>query len=395
MTRWRHGAARARVCFSYIAQEHQIPHSLPIAVALAQDHPDVDVHIAGAPRQLSFARSMLDARGIQAPLQFDELRQPLEGRLGVPCKKRQLRLNALYFSGFDAVVVPERTSTYLRRLPLPRTRLIGTEHGAGDREVTYAPEVARYDFLMLAGRKQARRLLELGYAREERLATGVYAKFDWVGAQTPARRRFNNGRPTVLYNPHFESALSSWATHGQAVLDYFARSTRYNLIFAPHLRLFDPPSAAKYRPFERYRGLSHLHIDLGSASCVDMHYTADADLYLGDVSSQVVEFLMRPRPCVFINAHGHDWRDDPHYRFWTLGPVIESADALDTALASAFATHAQMVDAQLAYVADSFGEVRVGHSATRGATAITSFLHREADAEAQQRSAGLATSTAP
>src|SRR3546814_16391226 len=93
-----------------------------------------------------------------------------------------------------------------------------------------------------------------------------------------------------------------------AVLDLFANSNRYNLIFAPHVRLFDPPAAECYAQFERYRKLPHMHIDLGSERSIDMSYTGSADLYLGDVSSQVAEYLYRPRPCVFLNAQRSEER---------------------------------------------------------------------------------------
>ena len=40
-----------------------------------------------------------------------------------------------------------------------------------------------------------------------------------------------------------------------------------------------------------------------------MAYTQRADIYLGDVSSQVYEFLLNPRPCVFLNPRRFDWRE--------------------------------------------------------------------------------------
>lgn len=237
-------------------------------------------------------RRLLCEHGVDAPLALDELQLPLPIRFwkrgAVGGKKWTLRKNRLYFSGFDAIVVPERTSTYLRRLCPEWTRLIGTEHGAGDRQVTFSPEISLYDFVLLPGQKQARRLMELGYARREQLATGIYAKLDWT--QGPCEPLFANGRPTVLYNPHFEEGLSSWHRVGRQVLDHFAQSSQYNLIFAPHMRLYDAPTAAKYRLFKRYLDLPHMHIDLGSERCLDMSYTRQADIYLGDVSSQVVEF---------------------------------------------------------------------------------------------------------
>ena len=49
-------------------------------------------------------------------------------------------------------------------------------------------------------------------------------------------------------------------------------------------------------------------VDLDSHRLNDMTYTNAADIYLGDVSSQVYEFSTQPRPCVFINAHGVAWQ---------------------------------------------------------------------------------------
>jgi CDP-glycerol glycerophosphotransferase (TagB/SpsB family) len=64
-----------------------------------------------------------------------------------------------------------------------------------------------------------------------------------------------------------------------------------------------------------------------------------ADIYLGDVSSQVYEFLKKPRPCVFINAHRCAWEEDPNFAHWQAGPVIETIDRLDAALDQAIRDH--------------------------------------------------------
>ena len=58
-----------------------------------------------------------------------------------------------------------------------------------------------------------------------------------------------------------------------------------------------------------------------------MTYTKAADLYIGDVSSQVCEYLFQPKPCIFLNSHHIDWKDNPYYSHWELGLVIE--DVLD------------------------------------------------------------------
>ncbi len=47
-----------------------------------------------------------------------------------------------------------------------------------------------------------------------------------------------------------------------------------------------------------------------------MSYTTAADIYLGDVSSQVYEFLYEPRPCLFLNSHEFAWKSDPNFAHW-------------------------------------------------------------------------------
>jgi len=66
-----------------------------------------------------------------------------------------------------------------------------------------------------------------------------------------------------------------------------------------------------------------------------MTYTQAADVYIGDVSSQVYEFIRTPRPCIFLNLDRIDWQDDPNYAHWHLGQVVDSLDELALALARA------------------------------------------------------------
>src|SRR3546814_13029462 len=91
---------------------------------------------------------------------------------------------------------------------------------------------------------------------------------------------------------------------------------------------------------ERYRNCAHMLIDTGSARSCDMSYARAADLYLGDASSQVYEFLLRPRPCVFLDTHATTWQNDPNYQHWLAGPVLGDVNALEATNDSAFAGHA-------------------------------------------------------
>lgn len=388
-----------RIVFPYLAQMHQVLHSLPIAAAMAERHPGVDVHVAACSGpMLDFAKRLLERHAPRARVAFDRL--PLgygdEGRLAMGLgrshlKKYALLRNRRYFDGFDAVVTPERTSLFLRTIGV-RARLVWTRHGAGDREIGFAPDVRGFDFVLMAGSKIEQRLLRAGLIRSGHYATGVYAKFDW--AQGRCAPLFDNGRPTVLYNPHFRPGLSSWPRLGRGVLDALAGSSRFNLVFAPHVRLYDPPTAADRQAFSGYARLPHFHVDLGSERSIDMSYTQCADLYLGDVSSQVAEFVRRPRPCLFLDAHGTPWRGNPSYQSWTLGQVLGSTDALESRLDEALATHAAYVPAQQAYLEETF-ELRGGPSAPRGADAIVEHLALRSERFADNGRAALRDRIAP
>jgi hypothetical protein len=106
-----------------------------------------------------------------------------------------------------------------------------------------------------------------------------------------------------------------------------------------------------------------------------MTYTEAADLYLGDVSSQIYEFLRRPRPCVFIDSHATDWQDDGNFRHWTCGQVLKGADPLIPAIDAAFASHADYAAAQRSLFAYSI-DLRETPSSRRGAEAILAFVRR-------------------
>ena len=370
-----------KICFPFLAQVHQAFHSLPIALEIAIRHPQAEVHLASPDAELLEAiRKLATAYAPDAQVTFDRLRLPPFHRARVeqdgetPPKSLTLLWNAFYFRRFDALVVPERTSLVLKRY-LPRTRFIWTRHGAGDRAIGFEEDVGQFDFVLMAGTKIEDRLRRGGLIRDGHYASGVYAKFDLIRS-LERKPLFANGRPTILYNPHFRPSLSSWPRWGRTVLDQLARSDRFNLIFAPHIRLFYPPTPEKYAEFSDYAQLPNVRIDLGSMASADMTYTEAADLYLGDVSSQVAEFVTRPRPCLFLDAHHVDWRHNPDYRFWELGPVVEDVVQLGPAIERAFASHDEYRQRQLEYVEDTFGSLEEPTS-LRAADAIVAYLRRQ------------------
>jgi hypothetical protein len=166
------------------------------------------------------------------------------------------------------------------------------------------------------------------------------------------------------------------------VLEYFYHSKDYNLIFAPHVMLFkrkihmtlEGMTLKVRRPLqEKYARCPHMLIDTGSPASFDMTYTLAADIYLGDVSSQVYEFLVEPRPCIFLNAHGVSWQNDPNYAFWQFGPVVSDIPALDRALRAAPQDQARYRPLQEKAIRETF-DLQSTPSSIRAADAIGKFL---------------------
>jgi hypothetical protein len=381
-----------RICFLFNHdQTHQVAHSLPIALALAAR--------GGHRIVLAYARDAIRAEierqadpALLARVELVKLAlkradtRLLAGALErlVPATKLLIyRDNLHFFRSFDAVVVSEKTTLLLKtRYGLDNVKLIHTRHGAGDRAIGFNPESAGFDLVLVSGPKIRDRLMKDAGLKPEQIALVGYPKFDLC-----ANNRFADSfpapeRPTVLYNPHPSPKLSSWFRHGAAVLEAFRGQDRYNLIFAPHVMLFerkwvvtvDPPSLARVvSPAPEFAREPRIHIDTGSAASSDMSYTNRADIYLGDVSSQVYEFLRAPRPCLFLDSHGVDWRGDPNYLHWQAGPVLESPEGLLDTIDAAVASHPDYAPVQQALIDATFS-LSDRPSAERAADAITAFL---------------------
>ena len=339
-------------------QIHQVAHCVPIACALSRRRPDLPVTvIASSDAQLEQARRIAAGFpnhrcsfvriGLPRPLRHIAR---LANAIAPFEKVAVLRHNAGYLKSFDALVVAEKTSLLLKtRFGADRLKLIHTRHGAGDRAISFDADSGKFDLVLLSGAKIADRLSAAGCLPQRYDITG-YAKFDAFGGleRTP-QKLFDNDRTTVLYSPHPSPHLSSWYKFGRRILAFFYASDDYNLIFAPHVMLFhrrfnislDRLSLARPgKPDAKYAACDHILVDLGSAASTDMTYTLAADVYLGDVSSQIYEFLARPRPCLFVDSGRRDWIDDPNFLQWRAGPVLTDIDALDTRIRGAVETHA-------------------------------------------------------
>lgn len=139
------------------------------------------------------------------------------------------------------------------------------------------------------------------------------------------KKLFKKDLPIVLYSPHWEPELSSYKKYAKDVLEYFSKQEKYNLIFAPHLLVSHWKNRFGYNiDFQDYSS-DNIVVDFGSKFSTNGTYLSISDMYIGDVSSMVYEFIARkPKPCIFFNAHGIEWKNNPDYKFWNFGTVFNT-----------------------------------------------------------------------
>ena len=108
------------------------------------------------------------------------------------------------------------------------------------------------------------------------------------------------------------------------VLDFFRKHKEYNLIFAPHPLVKHHSKRKNYKINNQDDGSENIIIDLDSPKLNDGTYNALSDVYIGDVSSMVTEWInFKPRPCIFINAHNTSWEGNENYDMWRYGIVTD------------------------------------------------------------------------
>jgi hypothetical protein len=352
------------IAFLAISQAHQYLHWLPAALRLAARQ-DVRVSVLVSSRA---AQDFIKSYDPEDTLHVERLRAPslrAHGLFNPPPRVPTLLLNAKKIALYPTIVTTEVTSSLLRRVPGFSSTMIHLKHGAGDREGGYNPKHAAFDLTLVNGPKDKQRLIERGLATNDNCDVVGYAKFELI--RPPARPLFANRAPIALYNPHFDKKVGTWARHGRNVVEAMERVTDWNFVVAPHVKSRDGRAIRS--------GAQNVVIDGGSTRSIDMTYTQAADIYIGDASSQVYEFIRTPRPCVFLNLDRVDWRSNPAYAHWHLGQVIESLDQLSAALARATALQPQFEEAQRRMSAASIDHAEVPAS-ERQAQAILAYASR-------------------
>jgi hypothetical protein len=372
---------RLRIALLYGAEPYQAYHVSDIAAALSRD-PSVQLTILTVDPTLDPLLERLEAGQFSKAVPHERLRTPAwvrllrKGRVFGILKQQVIAdaANVARLASFDAVITPTTHVADVRGRVPRSTRFVYCYHGAGARQASYSPRMAAFDLILPPGQSTADRLVADGLA-----APGAAKAIGLVKLETCRRLAaqrlplFDNDAPTLLFSPHSQRQLRSWEKFAEPLIDHAASTGAFNLIVAPHVKMFSREPRWRWRQWEKKAVPGRVHVDLGSEASLDMRYTLTADIYAGDVSSQVYEFLVEPKPCVFLNAHGADWQNDPNYPMWRLGEVASTPDEAMRMIGRAREMHPRFVELQRAERILRIGDQESG-MAERAAVTVLQFL---------------------
>ncbi len=339
--------AKQKVGFVLLGGIHHILHLIPPAAEMA-NHPSLKpIIFTRTQEEAVYCQDIIQKLGA-AKLQIQILKAP-KLSTKISDKLAPIFWNIGKLQKMDALVVAERTSTILKKLPFSLPSMIHIPHGAGDRAKSYDKRIRLFDHVIVAGPKDKNRMVDLDLVTEESCSVSGYVKAAALKRIYPNRDPlFSDDKPVVLYNPHFDKKLSSWWKFGPKILESFSKQSEFNFIFAPHIRLFSNAPNQTRSELEAFGRADNILIDLGSESSTDMTYTCAADVYIGDVSSQVYEFLISLKPCLFLAYKEFTWRNNPDYAHWQYGPVESHTSDILQSVKSSIDTHPAFKSTQIA-----------------------------------------------
>jgi hypothetical protein len=367
-----------RVAFIYIAEPYQCYHAASVASALARI-PDFQVT-----EYVNFPETVFHLNKIRQDINEPELpvkffkKSPLAKLLSYTKRFDHeriavLRENIAELNSYDAIIATEYTAGILKTMGLDKPKLICIMHGAGDRLVNDEALIRNFDFTLLPGPKVGTYFQNLGYLDAQNSKVIGYPKFDVFDAVSKKNSfKFNNGKDFVFYNPHYQKEIKTYDTCLNKMIAGFGEQDTYNLLISPHIKIFHNGFGFYKKTLER-KNSQTVFIDTGSPAMLDMTYTSSASIYIGDGSSQVYEFLVNPRPCIFLNPKKIEWRGNRNFLHWTLGEVVESPDQIMPAVFRAFDKHVFYRPLQERLFLETFGSPTLGAS-QRGAEAIFEYL---------------------
>ncbi len=389
---------RAVFLFNHDAA-HQVAHLAPVAAAMARLHSGIETVVAYSDPSIRDTIESLISPEDAARITWYELQLTgvfrsvarMLDRILPASRLARLRVHENLLAGSAAVISTERTCLRVKaRLGPDRAPpFIRVPHGTGDRSVTFHPDHRKFDLSLVAGPKMAEKLIENGVDPARIKVTG-YPKFEGIDLSYNPDF-FGNGRPTFVYNPHFDPHLSSWYDMGPDLLRWFASADgqAYNVIFAPHVMLFRKTThispeykTSKRRPDVPAEALTakNVLIDVDGPRLFDMSYILGSDGYIGEASSQLYEFLIRPRTVFLLDPNGVlRGQGAEELPFIETGPIAKDVTELAGYLSDYRKIGKTYRGAQEALIAHTFAHSEVP-SSERAANAIAQVIRDRPDA---------------
>lgn len=323
--------SKKRVVFMYLYGLHQLYHSVVTAMEFSIKNPGIETILLSSNKDHTDALLKVKSYYPDANVKIIELPQPFRYKYLNIKKKIYPSVNVMirrakkYVINADVVVTTSHgMKKMFRKYKILKPKLVIMKHGAGDRKYSFDPTYGEYNLVLIGGEHHLRVMLEKEIVKKEQIKVIGYPKFDYpVDSEKVKSNLFKNTNPIILYNPHWHPKYSSYNKYAKFILEFFQKNNNYNLIFAPHILLYH--WSVRYQfdiDLKSYSG-DNIHIDFGSSYSTDNTYTTIGDVYIGDVSSLVYEWVaLKPRPCIFLNANGAQWENNLYYRFWEMGYVI-------------------------------------------------------------------------
>jgi hypothetical protein len=323
---------RKRVLFLYRPGIHHLFHSLYIAIEFSKIQNEYEVSILNTSLDMhkiikaEIQNQSAKIKYINRSLLFSVLNKSYH---------KLIKSNKAIIRESDVILTASwGIPRLLQKYDLRDRCVIYTRHGANIGDNEYKKGLPEYDCVFITSNKMYDQLKELSILSKLKSYIKIdYCKFDYLFKNTGIEGDlFKNDLPVILYNPHFQNHRSSLFRDGEKIIDEIVKSNKFNVILSPH------PLVNKWHFFKRIKlkfpKSDKLIIDWSSIHQVNFDYMRKADIYLGDTSSSIYEWLYFDKPMIFYNSHNVDWEDKPFFDFWHWGYVVNNLEDLTERLNS-------------------------------------------------------------
>ena len=317
---------KKRVLFLYRPGIHHLFHSLYIAIELSKIQDEYEVCILNTGLDM---HKIIKSEIIRRNANINYFNRSVLFMVINKSYPNIIKLNKSILRKSDIIL----TASYgipgcLLKNNLRDKFVIFTRHGTGDRKFTFNKGLFEFDCVFITSKKMYDQFREMSILDKLKNYLQIdYCKFDYLFYYPDKNLKiFNNNLPIVLYNPHYDKKESSFYKDAEKIVSAILESKKYNIILSPH------PLVNKWYFFDRiklhFSKSERLYIDWSSIHKVNFDYMKIADIYLGDVSSSIYEWLFFDKPMIFYNSHNVEWKNNPYYRFWNLGNIAADPQEL-------------------------------------------------------------------